>query len=135
MEVEQIAAPLGQVVFDGPLVGFDEAETAIQMVERQSRVMQIEQLGQGGARYPGVNAAFAARIDQAVDGDEGGDLGHGHARGHASQQSLQEAVEAEILPGAEADVDVAEPAGMPPGNRRGQDLDGGDRAGGGGGGT
>ena len=32
---KQIAALLGQVFFDGVLVGFDQAEAAIQMVERQ----------------------------------------------------------------------------------------------------
>jgi hypothetical protein len=37
VQSKQIAGLLGQVFFDGGLVGFDQAETAIQMVERQPR--------------------------------------------------------------------------------------------------
>ena len=35
-EVKQVASLLGQVFFDGGLVGFDQAEAAIEMVERQA---------------------------------------------------------------------------------------------------
>jgi len=42
---------------------------------------------------------------------------------------LEEAIKAEVLPGAEGDVDIAEPTRMPPGNGSRNDLDGGDRAG------
>jgi hypothetical protein len=128
LEVKQIACLLGEVVLDGLLVGFDEAEAAVQMVERQAGQAEVEEFGQGRAGYPGVDAAFAAGIDQAVDGNEGGDVSHGHAGGDGSQETLQQAVEAEVLPGAESNVDVAEPTGMPPGNGSRDDLDGGDRA-------
>jgi hypothetical protein len=48
--MEQVAALVGQVFFDGGLVGFDQAEAAIQVVERQPGRGLVEQFGQGGAR-------------------------------------------------------------------------------------
>ena len=129
-EVEQVAALVGQMFFDGVLVRFDQAETTIQVVERQPRRGIIEEFGQGGAGQPVEDAAFAARIDQAVDGDEGGDHGHRHARADVAQEALQQTVEAEVLPGAQGDVDIAEAARPTPGDRLRDDLDGGDGAGG-----
>src|SRR5260370_42069077 len=69
LEVKQIACLLGQMVFDGLLVGFDEAEAAVQMIERQAVQAEVEEFGQSGAGQPVENAAFAVGIDQAVDGD------------------------------------------------------------------
>jgi hypothetical protein len=86
---EQVTPLLGQLPFDGLLVRLDEAEAAIQVVERQPRRGIVEQFRQGGAGQPMEDAAFAAWLDQAVDGDEGGDHGHGHARADAAQESLQ----------------------------------------------
>ena len=59
---------------------------------------------------------FAAWLDEAVDGDEGSDHGHGHARADAPDEALQQAIQAEVLPGAQGDVDIAETAWLAPGD-------------------
>lgn len=130
-EVEEVATLLGQVFLKGSLVRFNEAEAALPVVERPPRPGIVEEFGQGRAGPPLEDAAFAARIDQAVDGNAGGDRGPGHARADAAQEALQHAVESEVLPGTQGDGDITETTRMTPGDRVGDDRDGDDSAGGG----
>ena len=58
-----------------------------------------------------VDAPFTAGIDQAVDGNESRESGHRDMSGDASQETFEEAIESEVLPGPQCDVDVAEADG------------------------
>src|SRR6516225_4751514 len=99
--------------------GFTQA--AIQGVETDAAAGDAEEFGQGGGRQPAEGAAFAARFDEAADGDQGGEGGQRHARAGAGQEAFEEALEAEQLPGAKANVNVAEAARVAPGDRAGID--------------
>src|SRR5271169_5961544 len=114
--MKEIAPLLGQMVFDGAFMGFDQAEAAIKMVERQAGNWEIQKFGQGGTRQPAMNATFAAWLDQTIDGDKGGDRGHGHMSATVAEQTLEEAVETKVLPSAEGDIDIAEAARVGPGD-------------------
>src|ERR1022692_5292323 len=89
------------MVFDGTLMGFDQTEAVIKMVERQAGDWEIQEFGQSGAWHPAMDATFAAWLDQAIDGDESGNHGHQHMIATMSQQTLEEAVESQVLPRAE----------------------------------
>ena len=115
-KAEQVAAALDQVLFNGLLVTSDFAETTIEQVEMQSVAGHAEQFGQGGRGPPAKDAEFAARLDQAIDGDQGGDQRQRHPRAAAANETLQQSIEAEQLPGTQADVDIAEAPRIGPGN-------------------
>src|SRR5271170_4817656 len=115
--MKEVASLLGQMVFDGALMRFDQTEAAIEMVERQARRREIQKFGQGGAWLPMMNATFATWIDQTIDGDEGGDREHGDVSTTVAEQPLEKPIEAEVLPGAEGDVDIAEATRVGPGDR------------------
>jgi tripartite-type tricarboxylate transporter receptor subunit TctC len=61
-----------------------------------------------------------------MDGAAGGTDGPRHARAGAGEQPLQQTVEAEVLPGAAGDVNLAEAARPRPGDRLGENFNRGD---------
>jgi len=67
-------------------------------------------------------AACAAGFDAAADGTQGGESGQGRARAGVGQEAFEEVIEAEELPGAAADVHIAEAARVTPADRAGIDA-------------
>jgi len=124
--MEQVTCVVGQMGFNRRFVRLNRAETAVQEVERDAIAWHIEKFGQGGGGQPAMNAQFATWFDQAVDGDDGGDLVQGNAGAKMPDETSQEMIEAEELPGGQADMNIAEAARVGPNDGVGVDGDAAD---------